>query len=132
MTPPVEDVLEDVVTILGSITSSSFLEEPTIESGGENGLLKVSLLFTNGNRLFVSLYIDISSGFPLWQRYSFQFVDVNGQNIIRFDNAPHYHSLPHFPHHKHIGLHRIEPTPQPSLKRIVDEIFDYGKGMRPL
>ena len=57
MTPSVEDALEDVVTILGSITSPSFLEEPTIESGKESGLLKVSLQFANESKLFVSLYL---------------------------------------------------------------------------
>lgn len=130
MTPLVVDVLEDVITILGGITSSSFLDEPTIESRKESGLLKASLLLTNGNRLFVSLYVDVSAGFPVWQRYSFHYVDSNVQNIFRYDNAPHYHDLPNFPHHKHVSTSRVEPASQPSLRKIVNEITEHQTRMR--
>ena len=131
MTPAVEDVLEDVVVILQDITSSSFLEEPIIESDGEIGKLSAALQLRDGSRLFALVYVDMSSGYPAWQHYSFQYVDANAQPIFRYDNAPHYPYLPYFPHHKHEGLRDVVPTRQPSARKIVDEVLNYQRRVHP-
>ncbi len=36
------------------------------------------------------------------RKYSYHWMDENGDLRIRWDNVPHWKNIPTFPHHKHI------------------------------
>jgi len=36
-------------------------------------------------------------------KYSYHWQDAQNQLVVRWDNAPHHHHLPTFPHHRHEG-----------------------------
>lgn len=66
---------------------------------------------------------------PLVILYSFQFMNLDGSTIFRYDNSEHHHGLPNFPHHKHEGAdERVIGCPQPSISTIRDEIVAHLKG----
>jgi hypothetical protein len=37
------------------------------------------------------------------EQYAYYWLDANNRLLIDWDNAPHHHHLPSFPHHKHVG-----------------------------
>jgi hypothetical protein len=95
-----------------------------IVAGDQAGLLRMDLRYASGHRLAVALAIDVSHGYPLWTRYSFQLKNRNADAVFRYDNAPHYPNLASFPDHKHVGpRERVESHLRPSLRHILEEVM---------
>ena len=57
------------------------------------------------------------------KRYGYQLLR-GGSSILRYNNAPHHHDVPTFPHHKHIGS-RVEPLEKPNLETFLEEARRY-------
>lgn len=53
------------------------------------------------------------------RKYSFHWQNLDGERIIRWDNAPDW-DVETFPHHKHVG-----DDVQPSYERTLDQVFNY-------
>ena len=50
---------------------------------------------------------------PAKMKYRYQYMNIEKQEIFRYNNAPHHRHLPNFPHHKHTDQQVIscqEPT----------------------
>ena len=78
----------------------------------------------------VSMTLDIARHIPLPLLYSFQYMNMDGTTIFRYDNIGYHPGLPHFPHHKHEGAdERVVGCPQPSMHDIRDEIEAHLKGL---
>ncbi len=56
-------------------------------------------------------------------RYRFQYMDVDGNIIFRYDNAPHHRDIATFPDHKHVGDAVCE-SPSISLRQVIEEIVE--------
>ena len=55
--------------------------------------------------------------------YVYQYQSPNGVLVFRYDNSPHFHHLPTFPHHKHDGSEsNVVAASQPHLGAVLDEI----------
>jgi Family of unknown function (DUF6516) len=55
------------------------------------------------------------------RKYSFHVQDSNNILIFRYDNEPHWASIPTFPHHKHLP-HSVEPSVEMTLEMVFAEI----------
>ena len=56
-------------------------------------------------------------------KYAYHYQDHEGHMIFRYDNEPHYSSLPTFPHHKHSPESR-EPieSREESIENVLSEV----------
>lgn len=69
-----------------------------------DGHLRVRLTLSGDYPMEFSEYVQRSQkGDITVVTYSYHCADVNGNLIVRWDNAPHFPDLPGFPHHIHIG-----------------------------
>ena len=53
-------------------------------------------------------------------RYSYQLL-VGGEDVLRYDNAPHHPEVETHPHHRHRGG-RVHPLHNPSLQAFLEEV----------
>ena len=58
-------------------------------------------------------------------KYSYIYIESN-QNILRFDNAPHFKKMKTFPHHKHLKK-KVLPLDNYKLTEFINEIKDILK-----
>jgi hypothetical protein len=67
-------------------------------------------LFDDGTFVEAHAYIvEPDEHFAEGVKYSFQYCDANGENILRYDNARHSTNIPR--HHRHVGADEtIEPV----------------------
>jgi hypothetical protein len=64
----------------------------------------------------------IVRGFALAKvRYRYHYRRRDGTQVFRYDNAPHYPTLPGFPEHKHEN-ERVSSAPAPDLSQVLAEI----------
>ena len=89
------------------------------------GTLRCDFVLWNGSELTINESIDTTAGYPDKTDYSYHYVR-EGQNIFRYDSAPHYPEIATFPHHKHMGA-REEPVSAapPTLSAVFAEIEEY-------
>ncbi len=66
------------------------------------GFVRGELFFVDGSRLHFREYINIEPTIDRYT-YTYHYQAVGGEFIFRYDNTPHYPTLPNFPHHKHVG-----------------------------
>jgi len=55
------------------------------------------------------------------QRYRYQYCDAKGNEIVRWDDAPHHPHLPNFPYHVHKES-TVRSSPKMNLKMALDWI----------
>jgi len=66
--------------------------------------IKVRLTLIDDSVLDVTEYIQAAEEDNAQvKRYSYHWMDVSSQILIRWDNVRHYPNLPNFPHHRHDG-----------------------------
>ncbi|MFN8633831.1 MAG: DUF6516 family protein [Chloroflexota bacterium] len=98
----------------------------TVAEDDLSAYTEIGFQYPSGHRLYVTLTIDVTYGYPAWALYAYQFQDGDGRTVFRYDNWPHYRELETFPHHKHVGPdERIEAHTQPSLAAIIREVSQY-------
>ena len=76
--------------------------------------LNIKIHFVNNSELHVREYLDTDH-----RKYSFHWQSSNGDLIIRWDNAPHFHNLITFPHHKHLASGEVIESYDISLEEIL-------------
>ncbi|MBU1665165.1 MAG: hypothetical protein KKG92_07165 [Gammaproteobacteria bacterium] len=58
------------------------------------------------------------------EKYSFHWQAADGTLICRWDNAPHHHELPGFPHHLHVGTEANVFTHNPVTVFTLTELIE--------
>jgi len=95
-----------------------------VNEADDQGHLTASLLLAGGYRLEADARLTFADR-PEVYRYSFQLLDSNSNQVLRFDNEPHHPRLTGFPHHLH---QRGQPvggvSPAPSIRVILAAIQD--------
>jgi len=92
---------------------------PSDDAGRLKGTLKV------GEGWVANVYLRLErTDAPVLHRYSVQLRDASGEEVLRYDNAPHHEDLPGAPHHVHIPDGIAGVTPAPSLRTIIAAIRD--------
>jgi hypothetical protein len=102
----------------------SFLEEPVIMQAFDEyrGLFRARVFFWDHSYLTIDEIIDTAAGYPEILRYSYTYIK-GGEQVFRYDNAPHHPDLETFPHHKHIGPAELPKTSEPpTLSQVFREI----------
>ncbi len=89
-----------------------------------DGHLRARLILANGSQLEFSEYFQVaSSGETTVVTYSYQWANAHDALIRRWDNTPHFPSLPGFPHHIHDGVaNTVDPGRPVSIFVVLDEI----------
>ncbi|MBM4457052.1 MAG: hypothetical protein FJ011_04675 [Chloroflexi bacterium] len=88
-----------------------------------DGYLRARCTLRNGDFLEVALHVTSGRATAFVDDYRYQWMD--GSRAVlrrRWDNTPHFLSLPGAPYHCHIGEHTVEPTPLMDLTRLLDSI----------
>ena len=108
-----------------TIASSSIVLSSNIQKyfgpNGKTVYVKGQIIFMNSSILEISIFVTEFSNTLSIDKYRFQYMDNHGKMHFRYDNAPHHHELPTYPHHKHTPDKTIQAT-LPSLKDILNEI----------
>ncbi|HAG09138.1 MAG TPA: hypothetical protein DCK87_06240 [Desulfotomaculum sp.] len=58
-------------------------------------------------------------------RYSYYWLTTDGDLVIGWDNAPHHKKINTYPHHKHLGGRKIEPSIERDLLSVMSYISKY-------
>jgi len=119
----IEEYFENVKALLQSL---SLFQPPEVEydyRDRETGFLKGDLVFKDGSRLRFREFIQVKSGYPVYRyMYAFQYMDIDGELIFRYDDTKHFPRLSTAPHHKHIGENEVVAANAPDLESVLKEI----------
>lgn len=86
------------------------------------GLIRGELTFADDSCLHFRELVDTQAR-VIRIMYSFHYQRENGSLIFRYDDTPHFPTLPQFPHHKHIGSQTdVIPAQPPDLTTVLREI----------
>ena len=66
----------------------------------------------------VAQRVPRSDEYPDGLKYSFQYMDANGDTLLRYDNAPYHLDVGR--HHRHSPNGDIEPLPFTTLADLID------------
>lgn len=117
---------QDVLRILSEVDyNSAFIHGPDIgERDNQIGRLSFRLRYSNGSTLAVLITADCSDEYPIWPAYALHYQQSTSELLFRYDNAPHHHELPNFPHHLHVGPDPaiVLPYGPPSPRRVAAAI----------
>ncbi len=107
-----QDVRQGISLYQSLIVSSQITYETrTTEEGTIYGLLR----FIDQSELHIREYVFLDQGKVIRSTYRYHWQDKKHTLITRWDNAPHHHELPTFPHHKHLPSDVIGCDPQTFL-----------------
>lgn len=96
----------------------------TVDGSDQIGVLNLTVEYPRGHRLYVSVTVDATPGWPMWPHYSFHLQRPDGQPELRYDNAPHYPAMATFPHHRHVGPSQTpEEASPPTIRAILVEVL---------
>ncbi|MFZ3091917.1 MAG: DUF6516 family protein [Nitrospirota bacterium] len=118
----IQRFVENIEKIIASnpiVLSSSIQKQFGPED--ETVYLKGNLLFINFSVLEIALFVNKIQNEVSIDKYRFHYMNKEGKLIFRYDNAPHHHEIPTFPHHKHTSSKVIQSL-MPSIKDILNEI----------
>jgi hypothetical protein len=118
--------LEGIQRLLDQVGAGAI--EIRVADDDESGELLASYRLKAHCRLEVLARLAFSTT-PQLHRYSFQLLDENDGEILRYDNFPYHEDLHGFPHHCHrAGKEPEGVTPAPSIRTILGAIEDEVEG----
>ena len=97
------------------------------EAVPSEGFIRGTIMFIDGSTLSFLEYVKTTGNKPVKIKYRYNYTDRNSRLIFRYDNAPHHREIKTFPHHKHLPNNKVEPTAEPNLKTILEEITTHIK-----
>ena len=111
--------LLDTVAASPIVRSSSVLfDKRTLDAG----LIRGELTFADGSCLYFRELVEMQAR-VIRIMYSYHYQREDGSLIFRYDDTPHFRTLPQFPHHKHVGSQaNAFPSQPPDLIAVLREI----------
>ena len=85
--------------------------------------LRIRLRFESGCLLEINEAVIVESGLLKTLGYRYHFQNADSELMFRYDNTPHFPSLPSFPHHKHLR-DAIIASSKPDLRDVLQEAKD--------
>lgn len=93
------------------------------ETGHGVAQCRLRVVLLDGSLLQCVERVHCLEGQLLTEKYSFHWQAADGSLMCRWDNAPHHHELPGFPHHLHEGQeNNVLPHPPVSIFMLTDLI----------
>ena len=120
----IENYFERIRTLLKNSPIIKNFEFETEKRTENLGLIRGNVTFIDESRLYIREFVEIEISIDRG-KYSYQYINQNGDLIFRYDNAPHHQklNLPSFPHHKHERHEdRIVTSKAPFLEEVFQEI----------
>lgn len=108
-----------------TISSRGYVEVEQLafdNRSNRRGTISGRLKFHDGSLLDFGEVLIVQNRQVVKLRYAYHYQNASSEVIFRYDNAPHYPSLPTHPHHKHVGSTAVEPSPVPDLSEVLREI----------
>lgn len=100
-----------------SAYTESYVEEILT---AERANLRIRLRFENGSLMEINEALVIENGAIKTLGYRYHLQDSGNELLFRYDNTPHFPSLPSFPHHKHLR-YSVIATSKPDLLIVLQE-----------
>lgn len=118
----IEDYFLQVATLIATasiIHSSSITYDKRSTS---IGFIRGDIYFLDGSLLHLREFVNVEHGIDRYM-YAYHYQRPDGTLVFRYDNTPHFPTLPTFPHHKHetSGANVVAASP-PDLQAILTEI----------
>ena len=112
-------------TLLDAVAASPIVRSSSVSFDKRTldvGLIRGELTFANGSCLHFRELVEIRAR-VIRIMYSYHYQREDGSLIFRYDDTPHFPTLPQFPHHKHTGS-QAEATASepPDLIAVLREI----------
>ncbi len=86
------------------------------------GFIRGEIYFLDGSSLHLREFVDVEYGISRY-RYVYHYQSADGALVFRYDNTPHFPSLPTFPHHKHESDEaNVVAAPAPDLEQALGEV----------
>lgn len=125
--------LEDVKARLAASACIARIEVITERLIQDRGYLRARLVLINDNFLELSEYFIIRQDKLETLEYRYQWMDSEKQKLIRrWDNARHFHDLPNFPDHIHLGdENQVIPGQSMSILKLIGVIEQEMGFQRP-
>jgi hypothetical protein len=70
----------------------------------------------------VAWQVPVSDGYPLGLKYSLQYMDADGDTLLRFDNSPHHLDVGR--HHRHTPKGDIEKLEFTGLSELINQFHN--------
>ncbi len=75
---------------------------------------------SDGSRYeMVAWQVPVSEDFPQGLKYSFQYMDADGDTVLRFDNSPYHLDVGR--HHRHTPDGEIEALEYTGLRDLIEQ-----------
>lgn len=120
------DYLEYFHRSIGKIDDYGFAESIDIKEeirSAKQAVTNAKIVLIDGSFLHVRMYIEAKYKIEITS-YAYQYQDVKGNLIFRYDNARHKPELG-FKDHKHLHDGSIVQFPIPDISDVVDEVIEY-------
>lgn len=118
-------IIKFVENIENTIASNPIILSSNIQKQfgpeDETVYLKGNLLFIDFSVIDIALFANKVQNKISIDKYRFHYMNKDGKLVFRYDNAPHHHEIPTFPHHKHTS-NKVMQSLMPSIKDILNEI----------
>lgn len=118
-------IIKFVENIENTIASNPIILSSNIQKQfgpeDETVYLKGNLLFIDFSVIEIALFANKVQNKISIDKYRFHYMNKDGKLVFRYDNAPHHHEIPTFPHHKHTS-NKVIQSLMPSIKDILNEI----------
>ncbi len=118
-------IIKFVENIENTIASNPIILSSNIQKQfgpeDETVYLKGNLLFIDFSVIEIALFANKVQNKISIDKYRFHYMNKDGKLVFRYDNAPHHHEIPTFPHHKHTS-NKVMQSLMPSIKDILNEI----------
>jgi hypothetical protein len=87
--------------------------------------LSSGVLFINGKVIFFNdTILEFTESItPDRHRYRYQYMNIDGSLIFRYDNVPHHREIATFPHHKHYP-EKVIKSRSVNLRQVIEEIIE--------
>ena len=117
----VENYIEGIIHDLSVSLAVSSFKVLKIESGEEDGYIRIKCKLANGDIFEFAEYAIIHKGKIHIETYSYHWQTADGVLRRRWDNVPHHKDVDTFPNHLHLPEKVVSSGPK-SLKKILGYI----------
>ena len=118
----IEDYFRRVETLL-AVTNIVHSSSVTYDKRSASiGFVQGSIYFLDSSQLHLREFVNVEHGVERYM-YAYHYQRPDGALVFRYDNTPHFPTLPTFPHHKHEGSEaNVVAASPPDLTVILSEI----------
>jgi Family of unknown function (DUF6516) len=118
----IEEYFRQVDTL---ITSTSIVHASSMTYDKRSayiGFIRGSVYFLDGSVLHLREFVSVQHGVERYM-YAYHYQRSDSTFVFRYDNTPHFTTMPTFPHHKHEGREStVLSANPPDLQAVLAEI----------